>query len=211
MEKIYLSSTTDATSLIVSSILFLFVGAYLLYQRQYYAGIVCRIAFANYIALIDNIGVFVSSSAKTDYLPRYLDWILTTPLLVCMLLQHYMITDVTTYITAIFLDVLMVYTGFLALTVPTPDQMYTLFAMSTFFFVVLVVFVASRLQISSRKDHPSFLLAIYLFGLWAIYPVVWILYQLDFIDQQNYVNAMSTLDVLSKIGFGLWIQELTGK
>lgn len=176
-------------------IFFIFIFVFYL-KKSYIVAIISAIAFANYAAINCNVGVTEFNPGVIDYIPRYLDWILTTPLLLLTILLKMGIKDMSHIIFFIFLDVMMIYTGYLASMIADYNYKYIMFAISTFFYLIIFLFLFSL--------KPPATQFYFLFFAWMIYPILWILHQTEAgIDNQNYAYSISALDIFSKVGYGL--------
>jgi len=165
-------------------------------KKSYVVAVISAIAFANYAAINCNIGNTEYSPGVTDYLPRYLDWILTTPLLLLTLLLKIGVKDIGQILFFIFLDVMMIYTGYLASMISDINFKYVMFAISTFFYLIIFLLLYTL--------KPPLLQFYFLFFAWMAYPILWILHQTDSgISNENYDYSISAVDIFSKIGYGL--------
>lgn len=106
---------------------------------------------------------------------RYIDWFVTTPLLLAeLLLTSGMPTNLI--ISAIFADIAMVVTGLVgALTVTTYKWGYFAFGCFAMFYVFAHIFRGFRYaaRIDKKVTFAYTLLSIWLVGLWFLYPVAW--------------------------------------
>ena len=182
---------------IIACILFFIFIFYFFARKSYIIGAICTVAFANYLAI--NMKRFLVDEANNidDNMARYIDWSITTPLLLVTILMNCNITNPTIYVFFIALDVIMIYLGYLGATSKDPKSLYTFFGFSCFFylliFALLLVF------------KPPLGLFFFLLFAWAIYPILWILHEMKRgnITNQNYDYCISALDIFSKIGYGL--------
>ena len=201
------TTTTEPTNTmqVIACVVFFFFIFYFMQRKKYIIAVICAIAFANYVAMNLNVGVITDSTGyQQDYIPRYVDWSLTTPLLVLTLLLKCKVKDPSVYVLVLAMDVLMVYTGFLAATVTNNEKKRNvLFATSCFFYLVLFYLLYTRCY----ACHPG--LFLFLFVAWLVYPVVWILHRVPasprtpLLTNQNYDSVIAALDVFSKVGYGL--------
>lgn len=203
--------SANETQVVACLVFFVFIF-YFVRRKKYVIAAICAIAFANYVAINLDIGVLSTKVGPTtastptpmieeDYIPRYVDWSLTTPLLVLALLLKCNITDPAMYIFLLVLDVLMVYTGFLAATTSDAQTRYWLFAVSSFFYLYLFYLVFALCY----ATHPG--LCLFLFFAWMLYPTLWMLHRTPTdhpaLDNYNYDAIIAALDVFSKVGYGL--------
>lgn len=182
--------------MITANVLFLVFGMLFYSMQCYLFSIICLIAFANYSAMNCDVGKVTSQDGVIDYLPRYLDWIVTTPLLLLSLIQLSNIKDTKLIVFLLICDVLMIYIGYLATL--TQDHVFRLilFFISTFFLFYIFTILLNH----SPPKFPT----MYLFIIWLCYPIFWILHETKTgITNDTYNYIMSALDIIAKIGFGL--------
>jgi bacteriorhodopsin len=181
---------------VTANVLFLCFGILFYFLRQYLFSIICFIAFANYSAINCEIGKTTSPNDVVDYIPRYLDWILTTPLLLLSLIHITNIKDTKLIVFLLLCDVLMIYTGYLGTLTEDPAFRLTLFFISTFFLFCIFTIIL-------RHSPPKWLTT-YFFIIWLGYPIFWILHETKSgITNDTYNYIISSLDVIAKIGFGI--------
>jgi bacteriorhodopsin len=196
---------------VIACVMFFLFMFYFIQRKKYIIAVICAIAFANYVAINLRMGVIYESIAspspstqppvvQTDYIPRYVDWSCTTPLLVLTILMKSNIKDPAVYVLILFMDILMVYTGYLASVADTDQKRYYLFTASMVFYLLLFY----ELFRYCYKAHPG--LCLFLLIAWMIYPLVWILHRTPTtspaIDNYTYDGIIAVIDVFSKIGYG---------
>lgn len=171
------------------------------------------IAATSYYALVHNFGDLMVAG-NTVQSARYVDWVLTTPLLLLSLclvaLPSKVKNRVWTIASLVFLDVYMIVTGYFA-TLADANTKWIWYVLSS----VALVIIAYMLYVSIMKTVKSVggaklsklytTLAVYLSVLWLAYPVIWLLGtsgqgKVSF-QTENAVYAV--LDLLAKVGFGL--------
>jgi len=180
--------------------IFYFIGV-----QKYTIAAICAIAFANYVAINLRVGVIQDkineTTVENDYVARYVDWSITTPLLVLTILLRSKISNTSIFIFLLSLDVLMIYTGYLAAITQNVNRRYFLFAVSSFFYLLLFIMLFAL----CGSTQPG--LCIFLFFAWLVYPFLWILHRTPvnkpYLNNYNYDAAISMLDVFSKVGYGL--------
>jgi bacteriorhodopsin len=189
--------TTDINALVVTAnILFLCFGIIFYSVKHYLFSIICFIAFANYSAINCQIGKMTSSEGVVDYIPRYLDWIITTPLLLLSLIHVTKIKDTKLIVFLLLCDILMIYTGYLGTLTDDPVFRLIMFFISVFFLFAIFSIV--------MKYSPPKWLTAYFFVVWLGYPIFWILHEVKLaITNNTYNYIISSLDIIAKIGFGL--------
>lgn len=186
-------------------VIFFFSSFYFIARKKYIIATICTIAFVNYVVLNLQIGVMHEKINDTvienDNIARYVDWSLTTPLLVLTILLRAKINNPGMYILLLSFDVLMIYTGYLATTTNNVNKRYALFSVSFFLFLLLFIMIFAL----CGSAHPG--LCCFLFFAWLVYPFLWILHRTPtkkpFLDNYNYDASISMLDVFSKVGYGL--------
>lgn len=157
------------------------------------------------------------------YYARYIDWLVTTPLILLTLIWvafgGTIQRNVRVALIIIGADVLMIITGVLASLAgggSFPGAL--MFLVSSVFFLVVLYFIWSPqgLNGEANRGNPEgganlfFRLAVMLTVLWFFYPVVWILGTEGSGAVSNGVEVFfyAVLDILAKIGFGIVL--LTG-
>ncbi|UVI40107.1 bacteriorhodopsin [Qipengyuania spongiae] len=136
------------------------------------------IAGTAYLAMLMGTGVFVVNDV-TIYLPRYLDWSVTTPILLTGLILtglHEHPRHSTYVLPAIVLDVIMIATGLLAALAEDPGQKLVWFAWSCAAFLgVLYILWRPVLAIGDRLGGAIETVyrknLVFLTAVWLIYPV----------------------------------------
>ncbi|MGH3149050.1 MAG: bacteriorhodopsin [Rubrobacter sp.] len=146
------------------------------------------------------------------YWGRYLDWVITTPLLLLDLALLALASwrrNVNLIIVLIVLDVFMILTGLQAGSSLTAFGKGFWFVVSTAAMIVLLYLVYTRLfaEAASRGGAVQGVfrtLALLTIVLWALYPVVWLLGTEGFgtVGSTTEVFLFLILDFLAKIGFG---------
>jgi sensory rhodopsin len=145
------------------------------------------IALSGVVSLIACIAYFVMSrnlftqgiSGETFLIPRYIEWLLTTPIIVINLsLQARSSRAITSYL--VVFDIVMVLTGFLAALVPIGTIRTMLLLLSVAGFALLVGVLVRELAQAERTapplSRPTFRELIFLtVFVWFGYPVVWFL------------------------------------
>jgi len=180
---------------VVACVLFFISIFYFFFRKSYVISVICAVAFANYLVINLDVWKITKPNGVDDYLARYLDWLITTPLLVVTLLMKTGITDPKIYLFFIALDVIMIYFGYLGSKSTDPKAMYTFFAFSCFFYLSIFAFLLPY--------RPPMYLFLFLFLAWMAYPVVWFLHEYKKLSNQNFDYIISALDIFSKIGYGL--------
>ena len=146
------------------------------------------------------------------YWGRYIDWVITTPLLLldlALLALPNWRRHVPLIAGLIALDVFMILTGLLAGSSTSDFGTAFWFVVSTAALVFLLYLVYTRLFASAANQPGSVntmfrTLAYLTIVLWALYPVVWLLGTEGFAWASSTVEVFLflILDILAKIGFG---------
>lgn len=185
------------------------------------------IAALSYFAMASGDGVTYRCEDRTDYhkhLPdthhtvcrelywaRYVDWSLTTPLLLLDLCLVAGVDGAHT-LMAIAASLIMTLSGlFAALGDKHTAQKwgwFTIACVAYLFVIWHVVLYGSRIvQAKGEKVARLFGgLTAFLFVLWTIYLIVWAIADgAHKISVDNTVVVYGVLDILAKVGFGLWL------
>jgi len=140
------------------------------------------------------------------FLPRYLDWLVTTPLLV-LYLGMLCRPDRRTYTALVGVDVLVIGSGVAAGVLSEPYS-YVAYLFGCVAYVGLLYLLLSVLprQANLHGDRVSGVftkLRNLTVVLWTIYPVVWVLGPLGFglLQAGTEVMVVTYLDLISKVGF----------
>ncbi|KAJ1324512.1 hypothetical protein MN608_10578 [Microdochium nivale] len=153
----------------------------------------------------NNPQVFAAGTREIFY-ARYIDWVITTPLLLLdLMLTAGMPTS--TILATIFADEVMVVTGLIgALTQTSYKWGFWTFGMFAFFFVVYEILIDGRRHANALGGAPkkAFNLAgVWLIGIWFLYPIAWGLCEGgNVIHPDSEAIFYGILDVLAKPGFG---------
>lgn len=147
---------------------------------------------------------------QTTYYARYLDWIVTTPLLLVALASTAMVRtriDRTLVASLIFADVVMIVSGLVADLSPTPLR-YLWYGVGVIALLALLWLVWGPLQARSRESGADVAagfrrLAGVLSGLWLAYPTIWLLGPsgIDAISQPLESALFVFVPILSKVGW----------
>jgi len=137
---------------------------------------------------------------------RYLDWLLTTPLIV-----YYLALvaggDARTKAFVVAADAVMIATGYAA-TVTSGALSWLGFAVSSAAFLALVYVLVKTLA-AAAKDRPPAVRSMYVnlrdltVYLWCLYPLVWLLGPagIALIVAADYHTVIATMDTSAKVGF----------
>lgn len=180
--------------------------------------IITSIAAAAYYAMASGQGVTVFAG-KEIFFARYIDWILTTPVLLLSLILVGLpvVKDVEKrrqrngLIGAIlFADIAMIVTGAIANFSQTTQEQTVWYLASVAWFLVIIWLlfnqVRSEAKASSAKNAKTyFSLLIFLSVVWVWYPIIWLLGNsgLDVIGTSTETAIYAILDVTAKAVFGI--------
>ena len=143
--------------------------------------------------------------------PRYVDWVLTTPLLILDLALLAGIDGGHT-ILAIVADVVMIATGlFAALGNPNTAQKWGWYTISCIAFLTVIwhVGVHGRAAVAARGGKVTKLfggLSLLTLILWTAYPVAWAITEgTRKVSVDTEIIIYAVLDILAKVVFGAWL------
>ncbi|HEV2091995.1 MAG TPA: bacteriorhodopsin [Rubrobacter sp.] len=146
------------------------------------------------------------------YFGRYIDWVITTPLLLldlALLALPNWRRNIGLIGGLIALDVFMILTGLLAGQSTSEFARGFWFIVSTAALIVLLYLLYTRLFASAQGQPGSVqrifrTLALLTIVLWSLYPIVWLLGTEGFGVASSTVEVFLflILDILAKIGFG---------
>lgn len=182
---------------LIACILFFIFIFYFFFRKSYIISVICLVAFANYLVINLKTWQIQKPNGIIDSNARYLDWLITTPLLFITLLMKSGVKDMSVYLFFIALDVIMIYLGYLGAISQDPQKMYIFFGFSCFFYLTLFACLIPY--------KPPAYLVVFLFLAWMVYPIIWFLheYKKRYLSNQQYDYAIAALDIISKIGYGL--------
>jgi len=174
---------------------------------RYFAvlGAITGIATVAYVAMGLGLGRLPVDGAVFS-LPRYVDWLLTTPLLVLYLAMlarpHRRV-----YGILVGLEVVVIASGVAAAFAPTPLD-WLAYVAGLFAFGGILYYLVSALpaQAALEAHRPSAVftkLRNLTVVLWSIYPIVWLLgpFGLGLLLVETEAMVVTYLDLLAKVGF----------
>ena len=186
----------------------------------YTAMAITTIAAIAYYAMANNQGIFMIGG-KPLFLARYLDWLVTTPLLLISLFFLAYPADkdavgirqkLGVIASAVFADIVMIVTGAFANLSGGHDNKVFWYVVSCVAFLVVlgVMYGAVRKSAMSLGRGPAKLysnLLTYLMVLFFIYPIVWLISTsgVGSINLGAEVAIYAVLDLCAKAVFGLLI------
>lgn len=178
-------------------------------ERRYYLTLVgiSGIAAVAYAIMALGIG-WVGVDGRTIFVPRYVDWILTTPLIV-LFLGMLAGLDRRQFAVVLTLDTVVMVAGFAAALLPGVER-FALFGVGAVAFVALVYyFVGPATATASDRSDGALSLYVRLRNLtiilWSVYPLLWVLGSAGFglLTLTVEVSLIAYLDLVTKVGFGL--------
>jgi bacteriorhodopsin len=166
----------------------------------------------SYLMMATGAGLVELLDGRSFYYFRYIDWLITTPLLLLDLALLALASwrrSIGLLTTLIVLDVVMILTGLLAGSRISGFGRGFWFVVSTIAMIAVLYLVYTKLfaAASSQSASVSSLfgtLAILTLVLWSFYPIVWLLGTEGFtaVGAGTEVLLFLILDFLAKIGFG---------
>ena len=171
---------------LIAIIIFLIASLYFFYQKLYLPSAVCLIAGSSYIAM------YLNTSQENIEKFRYIDWIVTTPIMLFAIL-NYAKVPLSKIFLLLIIDIIMIYTGYLSKTEKDPKKknIWVIYG------GILYLFIAYALYMTKSP------VAIFTLILWTSYPVVFILNQYGYLTDTIENEIVTVIDVISKVGFGL--------
>lgn len=146
------------------------------------------------------------------YFARYLDWVVTTPLLLLALAttaMSFVKKDKVIIAGLMLADVFMILCGLIADFSPRPIQ-YIWYSLGTAAFLAILYIIWWHLKPIAQAQTPELYRlfrvdAIYLTVLWVCYPTAWIIGPSGFglVSQTTDTFLFALLPVFSKVGFSL--------
>jgi sensory rhodopsin len=179
-------------------------------HRRRYATLVVvpLIAVGAYALMALGMGGVSTRIGSTVYVPRYLDWLLTTPLHVLYLGLLAGATMGALY-RATGLMVVTILLGFAGAILASPAKWVLFLAGSGTFAGVVFYTVRDFAAAATAGDATALAvfrkLRAFLVVLWFIYPVIWLVAPVGLGLMNTTTTALVTayLDVVAKVGFGL--------
>lgn len=170
------------------------------------------IAATTYLAMAMGLGSAVNADGNVFYYARYIDWLLTTPLLLLNLamVATFNVGRKTALVAAIMgLDVFMIVTGLIA-AMTSGSVKWVFYFLSCLAFLGVIALIWSVLRREAAKLtfeelHVYNTVTGLLTALWLLYPLVWLVGTEGLGTVSASIEAMlyMFLDVAAKLGFGL--------
>jgi bacteriorhodopsin len=168
---------------------------------------IAAVAATAYLAMALDQGI-VTIDGREVFYARYLDWLITTPLL---LLDLAILVGAGRRLIAwlIGLDIYMIGTGLIA-GLTAGNERYIWFSVSSLAFIAIVGILLRQFVAMARQKGPDVArtftrLAGLTIVLWSLYPIIWILGTegTSTVSLTTEVAMFAIIDLLAKIGFGL--------
>lgn len=177
--------------------------------------VVPGVAALAYAVMAAGLLAFESSAGHTVYPARYVDWLLTTAVMVGYLT---LLVDASRRLLALAVgtDALVIALGFVGTVAPAPWN-YAAFGLAAAVFVVLLYLLFGPLTAAAAgRDRDT----VALFGklrnlsgvLWLIYPLVWLASPagVGLLSLPAEALIVTILDVTAKVGFVTIVLNATG-
>jgi len=176
------------------------------------AGAICLIAALAYLTMAVGGGFYVRCwDGREFFYARYIDWVITTPLLLHGL-AHFSNMPDDSFAWVFFTDVLMIISGLVASTVEGNERWaFFAFAMLMFIPVLQSICAIKDTAINVNFDYGIFFdhygnLLNLTFITWICYPIIWILAEgTNTLSANGEIFAYTILDVLAKAALGFII------
>lgn len=175
------------------------------------------IAATAYLAMAFGIGTLLSIDGSITYLARYLDWSVTTPILLAGLVlvsfhDHGKPGSVGGFLTAIIvLDVLMIVTGLISSLAPPSSVKWIWYAWSCVAFVGVLYLLWVPLLAQARSRGAALSAAYsknltFLTVIWFLYPIVFLIGPegLKMITDPTSVWAFLVMDIVAKVVYAFY-------
>jgi len=177
-------------------------------RRYWLLVLVPLIATAAYATMALGLGGIALPNGGTIFVPRYLDWLLTTPLHVLYL---GLLAGVGTAVVgrAMALQAATIVLGFVGgLLGGFAAAVLYLLGCLAFAAVVYLVFTDFVVTVRDQNDGTQAVfrkLRAFMIVLWLIYPAIWLLTPTTtgIMDVETTALVVSYLDLVAKVGFGL--------
>jgi bacteriorhodopsin len=182
--------------------------------RYFYwiTALVTLVALVSYLAMATGAGSTILSDGRRFYFFRYIDWLITTPLLLLDLVLLALARpgrNVGLIAGLLGLDVFMVLAGLAAGASTSAFGTVVFFLISTASLIGVLYLLWTRLSVAARTRSSSvtglfYRLALLTTVLWALYPIVFLLGTEGFraVGRESEIFLFLVLDLLTKIGFG---------
>ncbi len=175
--------------------------------------VITGVAAFSYFMMATGAGSVLLEGGRIFYYFRYIDWTITTPLLLLDLVLLALVNpsrNINFVVGLIGLDIFMILTGLLAGSRESGFGRGFWFIVSTVAMIALLYLVATRLFSEAASQGGAAqqvfrTLAYLTIVLWSLYPIVWLIGTEGFgaVGSTTEVLLFLILDILAKIGFGI--------
>ncbi|MBB4154222.1 bacteriorhodopsin [Sphingomonas jinjuensis] len=175
------------------------------------------IAATAYLAMAFGIGTLVKGDGTATYLARYLDWSVTTPILLAGLVltafhERGRTGEVGGYLTSIIvLDVLMIVAGLVSSLAAAPVAKWVWYLWSCVAFVGVLYLLWGPLRATVAERGKPLAIAYgknisFLTVIWFLYPIVFLVGPegLKMISDPTSVWAILIMDVVAKVAYAFY-------
>lgn len=166
-----------------------------------------------YTAMALDQGV-LEVAGRTVYVARYLDWLVTTPLLLIALASTGMFfrpLDKSTLATLVGLDVIMILSGLIADLTVRPGVQWFWYIVGCVCLALILLLIWGRVRREAYAHNDDIgaaytRIAAYFTVLWLGYPIVWALGPsgVGLLDSTTDVALFVILPIFSKVGFSIY-------
>ncbi len=179
--------------------------------------LVPMVALTLYLLMALGHGSVVLASGRVFYFARYIDWVITTPLLLLSLVsgavQGHLKKRGALIAGLVLSDVYMIVTGLVAGWTDDPTLKWWFYVLSCISFVAIYALLwgpFKELSLSSPHGALYRKKALALSIVWFAYPVVFLVGQEGFRLWSPVVDAIlfTVLDLTAKVVYGLWAVSL---
>jgi sensory rhodopsin len=179
-------------------------------ERRDYAILIAvpAIAVVAYALMALDMGAVASAVGGTVFIPRYVDWLLTTPLHI-LFLGLFAGASRSRLVQATGLQAAVIVFGLAAALVAGPPK-WALYLAGVVAFAAVVYYAYVQFDAAARERGGATFavyrkLRAFLVVLWLIYPVIWIVgpNAVQLMDVETTALVVAYLDIVSKVGFGL--------
>lgn len=165
------------------------------------------VALSSYLAMATGLTHLTLSDGHAIYIARYIDWAITTPLLLLGLRSVVAPQSSKTLLAALLgADVYMIVTGLIGALLSDASK-YIWFALSCVAFVAILAILWRPIRsaaLASGREQAFAQLGGLLSVLWLIYPILWLLGEegLRLVPAASETVGFTVLDLLAKVAFG---------
>lgn len=179
-------------------------------ERGEYAILVAvpAIAVVAYALMALDVGGIESAVGGTVFVPRYVDWLLTTPLHI-LFLGLFAGASTGLVARAVGFQAATIVFGVAAALVGTPLK-WGLYMAGCVSFLAVIYYAYDPFDAAAReRDEATFALyrklRAFLVVLWLVYPVIWLVgpNAVQVMDVETTALVVTYIDVVAKVGFGL--------